>query len=501
LAARLSENPDVCVALIEAGEADSADEIHTPAAFSQLFKSDFDWDLSSEPEEALDGRRLYLPRGRGLGGCSSINAMIYIRGNPLDYDEWAAQGAAGWSWTDVLPYFRRSEDNERGASAYHGTGGPLSVSDSRSNHRLAEAFVEAAEQAGHPRNADFNGAQQDGFGRYQLTQCAGMRCSAAVAFLLPAADRPNLHVMTGVRAARVIIDNRRAVGVEVHRHGHVETVTADAEIVLCAGSYHTPQLLMLSGIGPADELAQLGIPVIEDLSVGDGLQDHPMVLLNYLTDAESLMTAGTLANVELLTAEGRGPLTSNIGEAGGFVRTRAELDAPDVQFHAAPVLFYEEGLGALTDHGYAFGPCVVKPTSRGRVKLRNARPDAKPRIEHRHLSTEADRRSMIAGLRLALELAGQPALKAVCRTEFVVPDADDDAALLAFARRTTQTLYHPTSSCAIGRVVAPDLRVLGVDGLRVADASVMPSIVRGNTNAAAIMIGERAADLLRAPDH
>jgi choline dehydrogenase len=498
LASRLSEDPSVKVALVEAGSADDAEQIHVPAAFGQLFKGRFDWDFTSEREPGLNDRHAYLPRGKALGGCSSMNAMIYIRGHRADYDGWAAGGATGWGYDDVLEYFKRSEDNERGADAYHATGGPLAVSESRSNHPLADAFVEATRQAGLGQNGDFNGAEQDGFGRYQVTQRNGMRCSTSVAFLHPALDRPNLTVLTDALTTRVLFDGNRATGIEVRRGGQNEEIRAEREVVLTAGAYQSPQLLMLSGIGPAADLEALLISVVEDLPVGHGLQDHLMALVNWRTDRESLLTAATLENVALLEGEGRGPLTSNVGETGGFIRTRDGLDAPDVQFHCAPVVFYDEGLGAATEHGYAFGPCVVKPTSRGRVTLRTALPDSKPRIVHNYLATDEDRQSILAGMRLAMEIAGQPALQSITTGPFIAPASDSDEDLMAFVRRHAQTLYHPTSTCAIGSVVDADLKVLGVEGLRVADASVMPSITRGNTNAPTIMIAEKAADLIKA---
>ena len=497
LAARLSEDPDVRVALLEAGGPDTADEIHIPVAFGQLFRGRHDWDLWTEREPGVDDRHMYLPRGKVLGGSSSMNAMIYIRGNRRDYDDWAANGAEGWGFDDVLPYFKRSEDNGRGEDAFHAVGGPLAVTESRSMHPLATAFVEAAKQAGHEENPDFNGARQEGVGRYQLTQRNGMRCSAAVAYLHPAMERPNLTVMTGATALRVLFDGDRASGVEVERGGQVDSLRAEREVIVSAGAYLSPQLLMLSGIGPADQLPLAQIDVRQDLPVGQGLQDHIMVLLNRRTDVESLMTALTPENVELLQSEGRGPLTSNIGEAGGFLRTRAGLDAPDVQFHAGPVLFYDEGLGAPIDHGFAWGPCVVKPTSRGAVMLRSGMPDTKPRIVHNYLQTEEDRQSLLAGVRIALEIGRQPAYQAVTRDTFLEPESDSDEDLWRFIRRTAMTLYHPTSTCAIGSVVDARLRVLGVEGLRVVDASVMPSVTRGNTNAPTIMIAERATDLIR----
>ncbi|QTD96013.1 GMC family oxidoreductase [Streptomyces cyanogenus] len=497
LAARLSEDPDVRVLLIEAGPADDAQEIHVPAAFAKLFRTKYDWDYLSEPEPGLEGRRRYLPRGRMLGGSSSMNAMIYIRGNRRDYDSWAAAGADGWAWNDVLPYFLRSENHHAGASAWHGAGGPLPVNPGRSRNPLVDAFLAAAQEAGHPFNPDFNGPEQDGVGYYELTQHDGLRCSTAVAYLRPAIERPNLSVLTGVQCTRVLLDGERAVGVEVDRDGATQELRCEREVVLSAGAYNSPQLLMLSGIGVADELAALGITPKVNLPVGENLQDHPHLAVVHLTDAESLLTAETPENLRLLETEGRGPLTSNAGEGGGFFRTADGLDAPDVQIHAVPAMFHQEGLGAATDHAFHIGAVLLAPTSRGKVTLRSTLPSAKPRILHNYLSTAEDRATAVRALRLVMEIVGQPALSKYRRADFLTPQSDSDADLLAYARRELQTLYHPTSTCAIGPVVDPELRVHGVVGLRVVDASVMPTVVRGNTNAPTIMIAERAADLIR----
>ncbi|MFL6089635.1 MAG: GMC family oxidoreductase [Aeromicrobium sp.] len=496
-AARLSEDPNATVALIEAGPPDTADEIHIPAAFGALFKSSWDWDLDTEPEPSLNNRRAYLPRGKMLGGSSSMNAMIYIRGAHADYDEWAADGAIGWTYEEVLPVFRRFEDNERGASEFHGAGGALTVSESRSLNPLGEAWINAAVEAGFERNDDFNGETQLGVGRYQVTQRNGMRCSAAVAYLHPILDRPNLTIITDALAHRVTVEGSRAAGVEISRGSEVSVVRAAEEVILSAGAYGSAQLLLLSGIGPAEQLGAFQIPVLADLPVGENLQDHYMVLVNHLTDHESLMTALSPENIALLQSDGRGPLTSNVGEAGGFFITQSDLTAPNVQFHQAPVLFYAEGMGPAVAHGFAQGPCVVKPTSRGSLSLRTADPRTAPRIQHNYLATPEDRQAIIDGLNIAMDLAGQPSLKSVITGNFLAPDGTSDAELLAFAQRAGQTLYHPTSTCAIGAVVDPQLRVHGFDNLRVADASVMPSVIRGNTNATSILIGERVADFVK----
>jgi len=496
LAARLSEDPDTRVALIEAGGADTAPEVQMPMAFPLLFKSSADWDLYGEPEPGLGGRRLYLPRGKLIGGCSSINAMIYIRGNRADYDEWAEDGAEGWSYDEVLPYFKRSEDNERGEGPFHGAGGPLSVSESRSNHPLVDAMIEATVAAGHEHNPDLNGARQEGVGRFQLTQRDGLRCSTAKAFLDPARSRPNLEIITNALVTRILFEGDRAVGVELLRDRDLSEVRAEREVILSAGAYQSPVLLMLSGIGQPADLEPLGIPVREDLPVGENLQDHLMCNLNFETNVPSLFGAMTPENLALFEQEGRGPLTSNLPEAGGFFRSRPGLRAPDIEFHYSPSLLYDEGLVPPHDHGVCFGPVVIKPRARGKVFLRSHLPDAKPRVLNNFLLEEDDRQSMIAGIRMALEIAQKAPLAEKLRAPYRVPASDSDEDILAFVRHDAMTVFHPTSTCAIGAVVDNELRVLGVEGLRVVDASVMPSITRGNTNAPTIMIAEKAADLI-----
>ncbi len=496
LAARLSEDPDVEVLLLEAGGQDTASELHVPAMFPLVFKSGLDWDLLGEREPGLGGRRLYLPRGRVIGGSGSINAMIYLRGHRADFDEWAASGCTGWSYDEVLPYFKRSEDNERGASEFHGVGGPLTVSDSRSMSPLIEAELEAAVQAGYAHIEDLNVDEPEGVSRFQLTQRNGMRCSTADAFLRPAEGRPNLEVRTGVFVEGIVFEGDRAVGVEVVRDGARETIRAEREVILSAGAYQSPVLLMLSGIGPAEDLGFFGIEVREDLPVGHNLQDHCMVNLNYLTDEPGLFGIFTPENFALLEAEGRGPLTSNYPEAGGFFRTRSGLAAPDVEFHFAAAPFFDEGLTPPPDNGFAFGPVVVKPTSRGKVGLRTLMAHSKPTVLCNFLTTDEDRASVVAGVRIALEIAAQPTLRAIQREPLSVPDSDSEKDILAWVERASQTVYHATSTCAMGSVVDAELRVLGVEGLRVVDASVMPTITRANTHAATIMIAEKASDLI-----
>jgi choline dehydrogenase len=502
LAARLSEDPSCQVCLLEAGPPDSADNIHIPMAFGKLFKTQYDWDYSTAPEPFCDRRRIYLPRGRTLGGSSSMNAMIYIRGNRADYDGWRDGGATGWGYDDVLPYFLRAEDNERGASELHGAGGPLTVSESRSRNEMSLAFVDAAKAAGFAENPDFNGSEQDGFGIYQLTQRNGRRCSAAVAYLHPALARPNLNVETRVQAHRILFDGKRAVGVAGERFGEPVEYRAGQEVLVCAGAYNSPQLLMLSGVGPAEHLMLREIEVLEDLPVGQNLQDHPTAGGSWTTSRPVSLLVAVLPDsmqqhLEDFMQNGHGPLTSNIGESGGFVRTRSDLPAPDVQFHAVPVMFIDEGLSDPPDHGFVASACVLKPQSRGTVTLASNEPTAKPVIHHNYYAAEEDMRAQVEGLRVLLELTRTAQLKPYCEAPHMAPESDDEAALRTHIRANCQTIYHPAGTCAIGAVVDPELRVHGVDGLRVVDASVMPTVVRGNTNAPTIMIAEKASDLIR----
>ncbi|MBI5106999.1 MAG: GMC family oxidoreductase N-terminal domain-containing protein [Solirubrobacterales bacterium] len=502
MAARLSEDPDCNVLLLEAGPPDVKEEVHVPIGFLQLGKTDVDWDYSTAPEPFCDGRRVYLPRGKVLGGSSSINAMVYIRGNAMDYDGW---GVPGWGYDDLLPYFRRSEDNERGADPWHGSGGPLTVSENRHRNPMMSAFVEAAVAAGLPRNDDFNGPRQEGAGIYQVTQRDGMRCSAAVAYLHPAAERPNLTVMPYMHVNRVVLDGTRAVGVEAVQLGEAQVLHAQREVILCGGAYNSPQLLMLSGIGPADHLLAREIEVVLDQpEVGENLIDHPAVTTVWTTpEPVSLLLALEPAALEEFELERSGPLTSNFAEAGGFARVVEGAQAPDIQYHAVPVQIVDEGLSDPTAHGIYISPCLLQPASRGSVRLAGKDPSRKPIIRHNYYAAEEDMATMQAGMRLLMEIAGQEPLRPYCAEPFTVPDGDDDAALRRHIARNTTTLYHPVGTCAMGTVVDAELRVQGIDGLRVVDASVMPMVPRGNTNAPVIAVAERAADLVRgrAPLH
>jgi choline dehydrogenase-like flavoprotein len=496
LAARLSEDPDVSVLLLEAGPPDVKENIHVPLGYLQLARTDVDWDYCTAPEANCDGRRLAIPRGKVLGGSSSINAMIYIRGNRADYDGW---GVPGWAWDDLFPYFLRSEDNERGASEWHGAGGPLPVSDQRSGNAITPAFVDAGAEAGLARNEDFNGAEQDGVGMYQVTQRGGMRASAAIAYLHPAIERSNLTVMPYMHVNRLLFEGTRAVGVEASQLGQAQELRAEREVILCGGAYNSPQLLMLSGIGPAEHLAMREIEVLLDQpAVGENLSDHAASFNVWTTpEPESLLLALEPAALEEFAASQTGPFASNLAESGGFARVEAGASAPDVQFHVAPVHIVDEGMADPQAHGVWVSPCLLTPGSRGTVRLGSSDPTAKPIVRHQLYTAEEDLPRMVAAVRMVEEICAQPAMRPYCAEPFTVPSGDSDGEIRAHLARTTFPIYHPVGTCAIGSVLDPDLRVLGLDGLRVVDASAMPTVPRGNTNAPVIAIAERAADLIK----
>ena len=496
LAARLSEDPEVSVALVEAGPPDVKENIHVPLGYLKLARTDVDWDYCTAPEANCDGRRIPLPRGKVLGGSSSINAMIYIRGNRADYDGW---GAPGWAWDDLFPYFLRAEDNERGASEWHGAGGPLPVSDQRSGNVITPAFVEAGVEAGLARNEDFNGAEQDGVGMYQVTQRGGMRASAAVAYLHPAAERPNLTVLPYMHVNRVLFEGTHAVGVEASQLGQARELRAERETILCGGAYNSPQLLMLSGVGPAEHLALREVEVLLDQpAVGANLSDHAAAYNVWTTpEPESLLAALEPAALEEFAASQTGPFASNLAESGGFARVEPGAPAPDVQFHVAPVQIVDEGMGDPTAHGVWVSPCLLTPGSRGSVRLASNDPSAKPIVRNDFYTAEQDLPRMVAAMRLMEEVCAQPAMRPYCAEPFTAPAGDSEEAIRAHLARTTFPIYHPVGTCAIGSVLDAELRVQGLDGLRVVDASAMPAVPRGNTNAPVIAIAERAADLIK----
>ena len=509
LAHRLSEDPACRVLLLEAGPRDWHPFIHMPAGLAKLVgQKGVNWNYDTAPEPHLDNRRLWWPRGKVLGGSSSINAMCYIRGVPQDYDDWADAGAEGWDWNSVLPYFRRSERNSRGADALHGADGPLHVSDLRYTNELSAAFIEAGVQAGYARNPDFNGRTQEGFGLYQVTQKEGARCSSAVAYLDPARDRQNLDIVTGALVRRILLDKNRAIGVAYARGGHEVVVRCEGEVLLSGGAINSPQLLMLSGIGSAEHLASHGITPRHVLpGVGRNLQDH----LDICTLQHSTQRVTYDRTSELKTAFDyflrghRGPGSSNIAEAGAFVRSPlAPDDRPDIQMHFVPAMLDDHGRHRLSGDGYTAHACFLRPRSRGRILLASADPRADARIEANYLGDPDgfDLKMMVECAKLARELFAQPAFDAY-RGAPIHPPRDDltDAELVAFIRAKAETVYHPVGSCRMGfdddAVVDPALRVRGLDGLRVIDASVMPTLIGGNTNAPTIMIAERASDLIR----
>jgi choline dehydrogenase len=516
LAARLSENPATRVLLLEAGPPDDADEIHIPAALNLLFQSTYDWDYRTVPQDRASGRAIYWPRGRMLGGSSSMNAMIYIRGARHDYDTWRDEyGCTGWGYTDLMPYFRRAEDNSRGASPYHGSGGPLAVSDLKYRSALTKAFVASARECGLAENEDFNGQQQDGSGFYQVTQRDGRRWSTADAYLHPARSRPNLEVLTDARVTQVVLEAGRAAGVRYLRRGAEEMVRAEAEVILAAGAIGSPQLLMLSGIGPAGHLRDLGIIVyVDSPGVGANLSDHPVVTAMWATPrAPALWEESTPVNLAKWRLRHSGPLTSNVAESGGFSRTRPSLPAPDLQWHALPTPFQREGLADPGTRAFSLLITLVDVGSRGQVWLRSADPRHKAAIDPAYLSDGTDIEPLAEGIRMAREFAAASPLAKICKSELAPgPDVRTDAEVREFIRRDLGTLFHPVGTCAMGgdsrlaaskltSVVDPELRVRGVERLRVVDASVMPVVPRGNTNAPTIAIAERAADLIigRAP--
>jgi choline dehydrogenase-like flavoprotein len=512
LAARLSEDPATSICLLEAGAPDKSVLIHCPAGLALLAKGgDVNWAFQTTPQPGLNGRRGYQPRGKVLGGSSSINAMIYLRGQPQDYDGWAAAGNPGWGWSDVLPHFKRAEHNERGADAWHGSGGPLNVMDLRSPNRFGPVFVQAAVQAGVRANPDFNGAEQEGAGMYQVTHKNGERFSAAKAYLTPHLKRSNLHVLTGVQVTRVLLEGRRAVGVELREGGATRTLQARREVLLSAGALQSPQLLMLSGIGPGAHLQQRGVAVAHDLpGVGQHLHDHVDVVqvvdAPHLKDLFGLSLSGAwrvLQGIADWRSRRSGMLTTNFAEAGAFIRSQPGETRPDLQLHFVIGKLVDHGRKTVFGHGYSCHVCLLQPKSRGSVTLAGADPQAAPLIDPAFLSERDDVDRLVRGFKLMRHILQQPALAGYRGRELAASaEATSDAQIEAFIRDRADTIYHPVGSCRMGPDAAADvvdaqLRVHGIAGLRVVDASVMPTIVSGNTNAPVIMIAEKAAEMIR----
>ncbi|KWK00133.1 GMC family oxidoreductase [Burkholderia stagnalis] len=510
VAGRLTERPDVTVCVLEAGNRGDGTLVNVPTGAVAMMPTRINnWAFETVPQPGLGGRRGYQPRGKALGGSSAINAMVYIRGHRSDYDHWAALGNDGWAFDDVLPYFRLSEHNERFDDAWHGRDGPLWVSDLRTGNPFHARYLEAARQAGLPLTDDFNGAQQEGIGLYQVTQKHGERWSAARAYLLPhVGRRDNLTVETHAQVLRILFDGTRAIGVEVRQHGEVRTLHARREVVLAAGAFQTPQLLMLSGVGPAAELARVGIRTLADLpGVGRNLQDHPDFIFGYRTrsvDTLGVSAGGGLRMLrELLRfrRERRGMLTSNFAEGGGFLKTRAELDAPDIQLHFVVALVDDHARRLHTGHGMSCHVCLLRPRSRGAVTLQSADPLAAPRIDPAFFGDPRDLDDMVAGFKLTRRLMQAPALAGWSTRDLFTANVTTDDEIRDVLRQRTDTVYHPVGTCRMGRdalaVVDPQLRVRGLQGLRIVDASVMPTLIGGNTNAPTIMIAEKAVDLMR----
>lgn len=511
LANRLSSDPNIKVCLVEAGPKDSSFMVHVPLGMIGMMHSKkMNWRYYTEPEPNLKGRKLFWPRGKTLGGSSASNAMCYVRGHACDYDEWASLGNDGWSYQDVLPYFKKSEHQERGGDAYHGENGPLHVSDLRIKNPLSEAFLKAAEQAGHKLTQDFNGNEQDGVGYYQVTQKNGQRCSAAVGYLRPAEQRPNLTVITEALTTKVLFDEAKAIGIEYLKEGQKQVLECRGEVVLSGGAINSPQLLLLSGVGGKEQLNQHNIPVVCDLpGVGENMQDHLDVLA--VTRERTFHSVGFSPVALLRSLKGlvdyvlfrKGNFTSNIAEAGGFAKSSPDQAVPDVQFHFSPCFLDNHGLDLwqTVRHGYSLHACNLRPKSRGRLILKDSDPATPPIINANYLKHDEDIGVMLKAIKMSREILKQPAFDRYRGTEVFPGQAvQTDEELESFIRQKAESIYHPIGTCKMGpdemAVVDSRLRVKGVTGLRVVDASIMPTLIGGNTNAPTIMIAEKASDMI-----
>ena len=518
LAARLSEDGNTTVCLIEAGGAGRDFLIRMPAGVVAMLPGKplkiNNWALETTPQAGFMGRRGYQPRGKALGGSSAINAMLYVRGNPKDYDEWADMGCTGWSFNDVLPYFKKSEANERGENSLRGAGGPLHVSNQKSPRPISEAFVRACDQNGIARNDDYNGPRQEGAFLYQVTQFHdkarnGQRCSAAAAYLHPVLTRKNLTVLTGAHARRILFEGKKAIGVEYQRQGQIQQVRARREVLLSGGAFHSPQLLMLSGIGPRGELARHDIPVVHELpGVGQNLQDHLDFILSYSSKDTDMFGIGLGALIKQIgeyrqwRRDGTGLLATPFAEGGAFVRSDATVDRPDLQLHFVVSIVDNHARKLHLGHGFSCHVCVLRPHSRGEVFLESADPLAAPGIDPKYLSDPRDLELLLKGTKLAHRILESPALAAYRHKEIYTAGVKTDAKWETHIRSRADTIYHPVGTCKMGvddlAVVDPELRVSGVAGLRVVDASIFPTLMGGNTNAPTMMVAEKAADMIRA---
>jgi choline dehydrogenase-like flavoprotein len=512
VASRLSEDPATSVALLEAGGKDDNWVVTTPGAMIfQIAGPVNNWAFNTVPQKGLNGRTGYQPRGKGLGGSSSINAMVYIRGHRRDYDHWASLGNTGWSYADVLPYFKRSEDNSELDGEYHGKGGPLHVTGLQTDNPVREIYLQAAREAQFRIREDFNAEEQEGLGTYQVTQMNGERWSAARGYIHPyMGKRTNLRVLTNSQATRILFEGKRAVGVEYRQGKEVRQIRARREVILSSGAFQSPQLLMLSGIGHSDSLTKHGISITHHLpGVGQNLQDHPDFVFGFTSEAPYFTglsfggIARILKGIARYRRERRGPMTSNVAECGGFLKTRPDLDLPDIQLHFCLALVADHGRKPRWGTGFSCHVCVLRPKSRGSVWLKSADPLAAPAIDPNFFGEEADLDTMVAGFKTTRRLLDTPALKALQKADVVTAGIESDDQIRQVLRDNVDTVYHPVGSCKMGvndplAVVDPKLKVCGLEGLRVVDASIMPTLIGGNTNAPAIMIGEKAADIIKA---
>ena len=512
IANRLAEDYALNILILEAGPPDSSFMLKMPAGFASLGdKTPYNWRYETVPQKHCNGRRMFWPRGKTLGGSSSINAMLYVRGNAWDYDHWRQLGNEGWSYNDVLPFFKKAENNERGGDEFHGAGGPLNVADQADPSKLSDSFLLACEQAGHRRVEDFNGAHQEGVGYYQVTQKNQERWSTASAYLRPAYERNknNVHIVSDALVERIILDKNRAMGVRYVVDGRDEVARCSREIILSGGAVNSPQLLMLSGIGPADHLKSVGIRPLFDLpGVGGNLQDHlDAPVQQFCRTRDTYDRANKLAALYKYWRHKKGPVTSPVAETGGFLNTRSGLSAPDIQLHYLPVLVYDHGRARLNKSGYTLHVCTLRPESTGTIRLASADPKAHPLIDANYLAERRDLETLMAGVKMSREIFAQPAFDPYRADEFQ-PGAGvkNDAELEHWIRGRCETIYHPVGSCKMGpdndamAVVDNQCRVRGLEGLRVVDASVMPTLIGGNTNAPTIMIAERVAAFMQSKE-